>query len=104
MPDVGYHIAGDKKALLSYSFDGPVITIDPVSTGEQGWDDFLRAYNQFCFEHEGIPLLNQTPGVTRPQVEKAFNNRLKKFAEQRKIYDPNNRLLNEYFKELLGFY
>jgi FAD/FMN-containing dehydrogenase len=101
MPDVGYHIAGDKKSLLSYSFDGPVITIDPVSTGDQGWDDFLRAYNQFCFAHGGVPLFNQTPGVTRPQAEKAFTDRLKKFAEQRKVYDPNNRLLNDYFKDLL---
>jgi FAD/FMN-containing dehydrogenase len=101
MPDVGYRIAQDKKSLLSYSFEGPVITIDPVSTANQGWDDFLQAYNQFCFEHGGVPLLNQTPGVTRPQAEKAFTDRLIKFAEQRKVYDPHNRLLNDYFKELL---
>jgi FAD binding domain/D-arabinono-1,4-lactone oxidase len=101
MPDVGYRIAGDKKSLLSYSFEGPVITIDPVSTAEQGWEAFLQAYNQFCFEHGGVPLLNQTPGVTRPQVEKAFGDRLKKFAEHRKVSDPHNRLLNDYFKDLL---
>jgi FAD/FMN-containing dehydrogenase len=101
MPDVGYHIAGDKKSLLSYSFDGPVITIDPVSTGEQGWDAFLQAYNQFCFAHGGVPLLNQTPGVTRAQAEQAFNDRLQKLAEQRRIYDPHNRLLSDYFKDLL---
>jgi FAD binding domain/D-arabinono-1,4-lactone oxidase len=101
MPDVGYRIAQDKKSLLSYSFEGPVITIDPVSTGEQGWDDFLQAYNKFCFAHGGVPLFNQTPGVTRPQVELAFADRLKRFAEHRKAYDPNNRLLNDYFKDLL---
>jgi FAD/FMN-containing dehydrogenase len=101
MPDVGYRIAEDKKSLLSYSFDGPVITIDPVSTGEQGWDNFLEAYNEFCFQHGGVPLLNQTPGVTRSQAEKAFNDRLKQFAELRRVYDPNDRLLNDYFKDLL---
>lgn len=102
MPDVGYHIAADKKSLLSYSFDGPVFTIDPVSTGEQGWDAFLQAYNKFCFEHGGVPLFNQTPGVTRPQAEKAFTDRWQKFADQRRFCDPNNRLLNNYFKDLLA--
>ena len=101
MPDVSYRIAQDKKSLLSYSFEGSVMTIDPVSTGNQGWDKFLEAYNEFCFEHDGVPLLNQTPGVTRPQAEKAFSGRLEKFAERRKMYDPNNRLLNKYFEKLL---
>jgi hypothetical protein len=101
MPDVGYRIAGDDQSLLSYSFEGPVITIDPVSTGNRGWDDFLRAYNEFCSEKGGVPLLNQTYGVTRLQAAKAFKDRLREFAECRKIYDPNNRLLNDYFQELL---
>jgi FAD/FMN-containing dehydrogenase len=102
MPDVGYSIAHDEQSLLSYSFEGPVVTIDPVSTRNQGWDDFLRAYNDFCSERGGVPLLNQTYGVTRLQAEKAFKDRLKKFAECRRIYDPNNRLLNDYFRELLA--
>ena len=33
---VGYRIAQDQNSLLSYSFDGPVITIDPVSTANPG--------------------------------------------------------------------
>jgi FAD/FMN-containing dehydrogenase len=101
MPDVSYRIAADKKSLLSYSFEGPVMTIDPVSTGNQGWEKFLEAYNKFCSEHRGVPMLNQTPGVTRPQAEQAFKERLTKFAEQRRKYDPNNRLLNRYFQDLL---
>ena len=102
MPDVGYHIAHDEQSLLSYSFQGPVVTIDPVSTRNQGWDDFLWAYNEFCSERGGVPLLNQTYGVTRLQAEKAFKDRLKKFAEYRKAYDPNDRLLNDYFRDLLA--
>jgi FAD/FMN-containing dehydrogenase len=101
MPDVGYRIAHDAQSLLSYSFEGPVVTIDPVSTRNQGWDDFLQAYNEFCSERGGIPLLNQTYGVTRLQAEKAFKDRLGKFAENRKAYDPNDRLLNDYFRDLL---
>jgi len=102
LPDVGYRIAQDAQSLLSYSFDEPVVTIDPVSTRNDGWDDFLRAYNEFCSEKGGAPLLNQTYGVTRLQAEKAFKDRFEKFAECRKIYDPGDRLLNEYFRELLG--
>jgi hypothetical protein len=101
LPDVGYSIAHDEQSLLSYSYEGPVVTIDPVSTRNRGWDDFLRAYNKFCSEKGGIPLLNQTYGVTRIQAEKAFKDRLRKFEECRRNYDPNNRLLNDYFRELL---
>ena len=38
---VGYRIAQDQKSLLSYSYDGTVMTIDPVSTANPGWDEFL---------------------------------------------------------------
>jgi FAD/FMN-containing dehydrogenase len=102
MLDVGYRVAQDQNALLSYSYDGPVMTIDPVSTGNPGWATFLDAYNQFCSDHGGIPLFNQTYGVTRPQAQKAFGDRLKLLAATRKTYDPQNRLLNDYFQYLLG--
>ena len=39
---VGYYIAQDQKALLSYSYDGAVMTIDPVSTANPGWYRFSR--------------------------------------------------------------
>src|SRR5260370_14499127 len=44
---VGYRIAKDQQSLLSYSYDGTVITIDPVSTGDPAWKAFLQSYNQF---------------------------------------------------------
>jgi FAD/FMN-containing dehydrogenase len=99
---VGYRIMKDQQSLLSYSWDGNVMTIDPVSTANPGWNEFLGAYNQFCSDHGGIPLPNQTPLVTRAQVEKGLGERWKKFGEARKKFDPGNRLLNDYFKELLG--
>ena len=100
--DVGYRIAQDQNALLSYSFDGPVMTIDPVSTGNPGWRDFLAAYNQFCSDRNGSPLLNQTFGITPEIAKKAFGVRLAAFEETRKAYDPGNRLLNDYFRSVLG--
>jgi FAD/FMN-containing dehydrogenase len=98
---VGYRIAQDQKSLLSYSYDGPVMTIDPVSTGNTGWKPFLETYNQFCIDRDGKPLLNQTYGLTPAIVQKAFGDRLKTFAAARRRYDPGDRLLNDYFRMLL---
>ena len=102
MLNVGYRILKDQQSLLSYSWDGNVMTIDPVSTANPGWNTFLGAYNQFCSDHGGIPLLNQTPLVTRAQLEKGLGDRWNQFVAARKTFDPNNRLLNAYFTSLLG--
>jgi hypothetical protein len=99
---VGYSIVKDQNSLLSYSYDSDVMTMDPVSTGNPGWKTFLGVYNQLCSDQGGIPLLNQTFGITRDQAEKALGDRLKTFSDARKIYDPNGRLLNAYFRDLLG--
>lgn len=101
MLNVGYTIAKDQSSLLSYSYDGNVMTVDPVSTANPGWKDFLTAYNAFCIERGGKALLNQTWGVTRDLAQKSFGDRLKIFVEARKTYDPGNRLLNAYFQDLL---
>jgi FAD binding domain/D-arabinono-1,4-lactone oxidase len=99
---VGYRINQDQKSLLSYSYNGTVMTIDPVSTGNPGWEEFLGAYNQFCSDRNGTPLLNQTYGLTAAIVQKAYGDRLKVLAETRKQYDPQDRLLNDYFRGLLS--
>jgi FAD/FMN-containing dehydrogenase len=99
---VGYRIAQDQKALLSYSWNGNVMTIDPVSTANPGWTDFLDAYNQWCTDRNGVPLLNQTPALTPAIVQKAFGDRLTTLAAAAKQYDPNGRLVNPYFKTLLS--
>jgi FAD/FMN-containing dehydrogenase len=99
---VGYRVLKDQESLLSYSWNGNMITIDPVSTANPGWPQFLSAYNEFCSDHGGVPLLNQTPGLTRAQVVNALGDRWQTFAALRRTYDPGNRLLNEYFRDLLG--
>jgi FAD/FMN-containing dehydrogenase len=97
---VGYWIAEDQQALLSYSHAGNVMTIDPVSTGNEGWFPFLAAYNQWCSDHGGMPLLNQTFGITRAMAQKAWGDRLDTIAATRRKYDPSNRLLNAYFQRI----
>jgi FAD/FMN-containing dehydrogenase len=99
---VGYSIAQDQKALLSYSYDGPVMTLDPVSTANPGWFDFLGAYNQFCVDRNGKPLLNQTPGLTAAMVRKAYGDKLTTLENTRKQHDPGGRLLNGYFRDLIS--
>jgi hypothetical protein len=100
--DVGYRVGKDTNSLLSYTYNGTAITIDPVVSTAKGWEEFLAAYNEFCSRNGASPLFNQTPFLTREQVTKAFGARLEKFAEYRRKFDPTNRLLTPYFGELLG--
>jgi FAD/FMN-containing dehydrogenase len=101
MLHVGYRIEQDQQALFSYTWNGRVLTIDPVSTGAPGWRDYLSAYNDFCSEHGGSPLLNQTWGLKPHHVRRAYGDRIERFEQVRKRMDPDDRLLNGYFRELL---
>lgn len=102
LPHVSYHVAQDRHSLLSYSRDSDVWTLDPVSTGvEPGWHDFLRAFNDFCSDRQGVPLFNQTPHLERRHVVRAFGERLERFENVRRRLDPTDRMLNEYFANLL---
>ncbi len=98
---VGYRIAEDTNSLFSYTSEGTVMTIDPVSTGGPGWDQFLAAYNDWCSSRGGIPLFNQTKWLTREQVRRAFGSRLERFGAYRRRYDPDDRMLNDYFRDLI---
>lgn len=100
MLNVGYHIAQDRQSIFSYTRRGPVLTLDPVSTGGLGWQGFLTAYNEFCIEHNGTFLMNQTPGVTPLQAKAAFGPEIKRFLELRRRRDPNDRFYNDYFRHL----
>lgn len=109
LPDVSYHIACDRSSLLSYSYDGPVWTLDPicpVNDAGSEWEHFLAVFNDFCSERGGVPLLNQTPYLKRAHVERAFRSgardRLAEFESARRRFDPGNRMLNAYFADLLA--
>lgn len=99
---VGYRICKDQQSLLSYSFNGEVMTLDPVSTNNPGWREFLKDFNQFCSVRKGAPVLNQTFGVTQEIARRAFGERLETIARTRQTYDPDGRLLNPYFRELFA--
>lgn len=99
---VGFSIARDTSALLSPSWDGPVLTIDPICTGGAGWERYAREFNEFAAARGGTPLLNQTPGLTGAQVRSAFGARLDEFRAVRARLDPGGRLLNPHLRELIG--
>lgn len=102
MLSVGYHVIQNDSALLSYSSDSDVMTIDPTAGGEEGWDDFLDAYNEFCSSRGAKPLLNQTPRLTAAQARTAFGNRLDTLKTLRAQWDPNNRFLTKFFSDLFS--
>jgi FAD/FMN-containing dehydrogenase len=102
MLTVGYHVIRNDDALLSYACDSDVMTIDPTAAGEPGWDEFLDAYNVFCASRGARPLLNQTPRLTAAQARQAFGDRLEELKRLRAEWDPQERFLGTFFRDLLA--
>jgi hypothetical protein len=104
MPLGAYFIRRDRSSLLSYTHDGEIFSIDPIhaSTDDPAWHDFLRRFNEFAYERQGIPLLNQSPFVERKHCEAAFGDRWFEFSEWVRSTDPDGRMLNPFFAELLS--
>jgi FAD/FMN-containing dehydrogenase len=92
----------DRGSLVSVSYSGPMFTLEPSSTGDSGWDDFLIDFNDFASSLNGTPTFNQTRALQPEHVAKAFGERVKLFRALRQRTDPLNRLRNSYFSYLLG--
>ncbi|MDB6099755.1 MAG: L-gulonolactone oxidase [Gammaproteobacteria bacterium] len=92
----------DRGSLFSASYSGPMFTLEPSSSGEQGWDDFLIDFNDFASSYGGTPTFNQTRALQPEHVAKSFGERAKLFRALRQRTDPLNRLRNSYFAYLLG--
>lgn len=104
MPMGAYHIRPDQNSLLSYTYDGEIFSLDPIhaSTDNTAWFAFLNAFNDFAFQNHGIPLLNQSPFVTREHVEAAYGQRWFQLSAAVRAADPGGRMLNPYFADLLS--
>lgn len=92
----------DKGSLFSVSYSGPMFTLEPSSTGDQGWDDFLIDFNDFAAAAGGVPTFNQTRALKPEHIAKAFGARARFFRALRDRADPLNRLGNSYFAQLLA--
>ena len=99
-----YFIRQDRSSILSYSHDGDIFSIDPIHAywDKPAWDRFLKEFNEFAYKRNGIPLLNQSPFVERRHVEAAYGARWKEFSHWVRQQDPQGRMLNPFFAELLS--
>ncbi len=91
----------DRSALFSPSYAGNMVTLEPSSPGDQGFEDFLIDFNDFASAAGGVPTFNQTRALQPDHIVKAFGERSRLFAALRRRTDPLNRLRNSYFAQLL---
>jgi FAD/FMN-containing dehydrogenase len=105
IPLGSYFIRKDTSSILSYSYDGDIISIDPIHAysdrDKVAWEYFLREFNAWAHSRGGIPLLNQSPFVEKDHVVAAYGERWKKLSDWVRAVDPTGRMLNPFFKELL---
>jgi hypothetical protein len=105
LPLGSYFIRRDTSSLLSYSYHGDIISIDPIHAcidrDKVAWDYFLQEFNAWAHSRGGIPLLNQSPFVEKQHVVAAYGDRWQKLSDWVKTVDPKGRMLNPFFKELL---
>ena len=92
---VGYWISKDRNRCFSYSYDGDVMTIDPVSTANPGWTEFLTATTSFAATTAAFRCSTRRRGSPARRCKRLWEIVCKKFAAARKTYDPNGRLLND---------
>jgi hypothetical protein len=103
LPLGSYHIRKDTSGILSYTHDGDIFSLDPIHaySDKPAWDRFLREFNEFSFKRNGIPLLNQSPWMEKQHVNAAYGDRWREFSAWVKAEDPEGRMLNPFFAELL---
>jgi FAD/FMN-containing dehydrogenase len=105
MPLGSYFIRQDSSSLLSYTHDGDIISLDPIhAPGEidrAAWAAFLKEFNEWSAARGGLPLLNQSPFVKKEHVVAAYGDRWKKLCDWVRTVDPDRRMLNPFFAELM---
>jgi FAD/FMN-containing dehydrogenase len=106
MPLGSYYVKRDRSAILSYTYDGDVISIDPIhaysDSDKPAWEHFLREFNAWSHARGGIPLLNQSPFVERKHLVNSYGDRWRQFSQWVRTVDPEGRMLNPFFEELLS--
>jgi FAD/FMN-containing dehydrogenase len=99
MPAVGYHVCVDKTAVLSPSFDEPVIALQAVSTQAVGWENFVIDLADFAEQWGGVPLYNQSRSVRADYARQVYGGRLDFFRKIRRQLDPEDRLLTPFMAQ-----
>ncbi len=101
-----YHIRPDTNSVLSYTYEQEIVSIDPINATIAAdlpvWQNFLQQFNDFAFQRNGLPLLNQSPFVEQKHVQAAYGQRRTQFSAAARSADPRGRMLNPYFASLLA--
>jgi hypothetical protein len=99
MPTVGFRIGRDSSALLSPSFDEPMVALRAISTQAKGWGDFAIDFGDFARHWGGSPLFNQTLEVPADYPSQVFGSRIDFFRKIRRHFDPENRMMNPFLSQ-----
>jgi hypothetical protein len=99
MPTVGFRIGRDTSAMLSPSFDEPMVALRAISTQAKGWEDFAIDFGDFARHWGGVPIFNQTRDIPADYPRQVFGSRLTFFRKIRKQFDPENRMMNPFLSQ-----
>lgn len=99
LPAMGFRVARDNSALLSPSFDEPVVALQTTSTLHKGWENFVIDLAQFAENWGGTPLFSHSRSMTAEYGRQMYGNRLEFFRKMRRQLDPQGRLLNPYLAQ-----
>ena len=84
---------------------GDIFSIDPIhakAPTTHGGTISCGSSTSSALARRGIPLLNQSPFVERQHVEAAYGERWQAFSQWVRSMDPEGRMLNPFFAELLS--
>lgn len=108
LPTEIYYIARDERAVLSFSAEEDIFTLDMVNwTDEEPacWREMNLEFNEFAARHGARPLLNQTKFLS--PLSPTIQNRLwvqpgwQQLADARRAADPMDRFFTPFFAGLL---
>jgi hypothetical protein len=89
----------DKTAVLSPSFDEPMIALQAASTQATGWENFVIDLADFAEQWGGMPLYNQSRSVRADYARQVYGGRLNFFRKIRRQLDPEDRLLTPFMAQ-----
>jgi len=99
LPAVGFRVGRDRSALLSPSFDEPMIALRAISTQWNGWEDFALDFGDFARHWGGIPTFNQTRDIPADYPRQVFGSRASFFQKIRRQLDPEDRMMNAFLSQ-----
>ena len=99
MPAVGYHVCRDRSAILSPTFDEPMIALQASSTQASGWEDFVIDFADFAEHWAGVPLFSQTRSLRSDYAKQIYGRRLSFFRKIRRQLDPDDRMLTPFMAQ-----